>query len=54
MRKTSDALEILRQHTGIDPKTAPQFRAIARESHIGQMIYDARTAAGLTQRSLQI
>ncbi len=51
-KKTSDALEILKRRTGIDPKTDPQFKAIAREYHIGQMIHDARNAAGLTQQQL--
>jgi ribosome-binding protein aMBF1 (putative translation factor) len=52
MAKISDALEILKQRTGIDPKTDPRFKVISREYDIGQMIYDARTAAGFTQQQL--
>jgi ribosome-binding protein aMBF1 (putative translation factor) len=50
--KTSDALKILNRRTGIDPKTDPRMKAINRQYDIGQMIYDARTAAGLSQQQL--
>ena len=49
--KQKSATDILRSHTGIDPATDPQFREIASEYSIARMIYDARTAAGLTQQS---
>jgi ribosome-binding protein aMBF1 (putative translation factor) len=51
-KRSSDALEILKRRTGIDPANDPEFRAIAREYRIGQMIHDARTAAGLSQQQL--
>jgi ribosome-binding protein aMBF1 (putative translation factor) len=52
MAKTSDALKILRRRTGIDPKTDPRVKSIARQYDVAQMIFDARTAAGLTQAQL--
>jgi len=52
MAKTSDALKILKRRTGIDPKTDPRIRSIARHYDVAQMIYDARTTAGLTQQQL--
>lgn len=52
MAKTSDALKILKRRTGINPKTDLRIKAIARQYDIAQMIYDARTAAGLTQQQL--
>ena len=52
MAKTSDAVEILKQTTGIDPDTDPEMLKISSDLHIAQMIYDARTNAGLTQTQL--
>lgn len=52
MAKTSDALRILRRRTGVDPKTNPRINAIARQYDVAQLIYDARTKAGLTQQQL--
>lgn len=52
MAKTTQASEILRRKTGIDPDTDPEMLQIAEEYRIAQMIYDARQAAGLTQREL--
>jgi ribosome-binding protein aMBF1 (putative translation factor) len=52
MAKTSDALKILKRRTGIDPKTNPRIKSIARQYDIAQMIHDARTKAGLTQQEL--
>jgi ribosome-binding protein aMBF1 (putative translation factor) len=52
MAKTSDAINILRQHTGIDPETDPEILRIAEEYRVGQIIHDARIAAKLTQTQL--
>ena len=52
--KTSDALSILKKRTGIDSKSDPRIRTIARQYDIGQMIFDARTKAGLTQQQLAV
>ena len=46
------AVEILKRKMGIDPDTDPEMLQIADELRIGQMIYDARTGAGLTQKEL--
>ena len=52
MAKTRDALRILESVTGQD-SIARQGIAKARVNlEVGQMIYDARTEAGLTQRGL--
>jgi ribosome-binding protein aMBF1 (putative translation factor) len=52
MAKTSDAVEILKRTTGIDPDTDPQMLQIAEDYRIAQIIYDTRQAAGMTQREL--
>jgi ribosome-binding protein aMBF1 (putative translation factor) len=51
-RKTTNALDIIRQETGVDPRTDASVQAWRRRFEIAQMIYDARTAAGLTQQQL--
>jgi transcriptional regulator with XRE-family HTH domain len=45
-------MKILQHRFGIDPDRDPQIRKIAEDYRIAQMIYDARTAAGFTQREL--
>ena len=52
MAKTSDASKILKKRTGIDPQRDPEMLQIAEDYRVAQMIYDARTAAGLTQVQL--
>ncbi len=52
MAKTSDAVEILKRKTGIDPETDPEMLQISDGLRVAQMIYDARTEAGLTQQEL--
>jgi ribosome-binding protein aMBF1 (putative translation factor) len=52
MARTSDAVEILKQKTGIDPDTDPEMLQISEDLRVAQMIYDARTEAGLTQQEL--
>jgi ribosome-binding protein aMBF1 (putative translation factor) len=51
-RKTTNALDIIRSETGVDARTDPNVQAYRRPFEIAQMIYDARTAAGLTQQQL--
>ena len=51
-KKTSNALDIIRQELGIDPRTDPRVQAYRRPYDIAQMIYDARIAAGLSQQEL--
>jgi ribosome-binding protein aMBF1 (putative translation factor) len=52
MAKTSNAIEILKQRTGIDPETDAEMLRIAEEYRVGQIIHDARLAAQLTQKQL--
>ena len=51
-KKTTNALDIIRQETGVDARTDPKVQAFRRPYEIAQMIYDARMAAGLTQQQL--
>jgi ribosome-binding protein aMBF1 (putative translation factor) len=51
-KKTTNALDIIRLETGVDPRTDRRIQAYRRPFEIAQMIYDARTAAGLTQQQL--
>ncbi len=52
MAKTTQASEILKRKTGIDPETDPEMQQIAEEYRIAQMIFAARKAAGITQTEL--
>lgn len=52
MAKTSDAVEILKRKTGIDPDTDLEMLQISDDFRVAQMIYDARVEAGLTQKQL--
>ena len=51
-KKTADAVTILKKKMRIDPDTDVQMRQISEDLHIAQMIYDARTGAGMTQIQL--
>lgn len=51
-RKTRDGMEIIKQRFGIDPRTDPNVQALAEEFRTAQMVYDARRAAGMTQKQL--
>lgn len=52
-RSTSDAVEILdRVLVGDDPARRAAADKAFEDAVIGQLIYDARTAAGLTQKEL--
>jgi ribosome-binding protein aMBF1 (putative translation factor) len=50
--RTRDALAILGHITGDDPAIRAEIDTAAAELHVAQLIYDARTAAGLTQQQL--
>jgi ribosome-binding protein aMBF1 (putative translation factor) len=52
VKKTTNALDIIRRETGVDPRTDANVQAYRRPFEIAQMIYDARAAAGLTQQQL--
>lgn len=52
MAKTADAVEILKRTTGIDPDKDAEMLKISDDLRVAQMIYDARTEAGLTQKEL--
>lgn len=52
MAKVTDAVEILKRKTGIDPDRDAEMLQINEDFRVAQMIYDARTEAGLTQKEL--
>jgi ribosome-binding protein aMBF1 (putative translation factor) len=52
MRKTKDALKILDQVIGDDPKLRALIEETTINLQIARMIYDARKAAGLSQKAL--
>lgn len=51
-RKTASAIDIIRHETGVNARTNARVQAFRRPYEIAQMIYDARTKAGLTQQQL--
>ena len=51
-RKTTDAVEILKQAFGIDPDTDANMLKIREQHQVAQLIYDARKTAGLSQKQL--
>jgi ribosome-binding protein aMBF1 (putative translation factor) len=51
-KTTRDGMEIIKRRFGIDPRRDPRVQSYADDYRIAQMIYDARTAAGLTQSKL--
>jgi ribosome-binding protein aMBF1 (putative translation factor) len=52
IRATSDGLEILDRITGDDPELREMIAEERLNAQVARMIYDARTAAGLSQRGL--
>ena len=52
MVKTTDALKILDQMIGDDPDMRQMIAEETLKAQIARMIYEARTAAGLTQQTL--
>ena len=51
-RKTRNATEILERLTGDDPGLREMIAEEAVNAQVARMIYEARTAAGLTQTQL--
>jgi ribosome-binding protein aMBF1 (putative translation factor) len=51
-KKTLDAIEILDHLTGDDPELREMIAEEAVHAQVARMIYEARTAAGLTQKQL--
>jgi ribosome-binding protein aMBF1 (putative translation factor) len=45
-------LEIIKQRFGIDPRTDPNVQAFSELFRTAQMVYDARQAAGMSQKEL--
>jgi ribosome-binding protein aMBF1 (putative translation factor) len=52
MAKTNDALKILKQMTADDPELEKMVKESSLNAEIAQLIYEARTQAGLTQQQL--
>jgi predicted transcriptional regulator len=52
VKKTHDATEILDRLTGDDPELREMIAEETINAQVARMIYDARTAAGLTQKQL--
>jgi len=52
MAKTTNALKILHAMVGTDPKAHRLLDNARVNAQVAQLIYDARTGAGLTQRQL--
>jgi ribosome-binding protein aMBF1 (putative translation factor) len=52
MAKTKNALKILDGVTGDDPQLRELIEEETLNAHVARLIYEARTAAGLTQRQL--
>lgn len=52
MAKTRDAMKIIDKMIGDDPERRQRIAEARTNSEIAQMVYDARNAAGLTQKQL--
>jgi ribosome-binding protein aMBF1 (putative translation factor) len=52
VRKTRDAIEILDRLTGDDPQLRRMIAEETLNARVARLIYDSRTAAGLTQAQL--
>lgn len=52
MAKTDDALKIIERLTQDDPELQEMVREASLNARVAQMIYAARTQAGLTQQQL--
>lgn len=52
MAKTNDALKILQQMTSEDPEMEEMIKESSLNAELAQLIYQARTQAGLTQQQL--
>ncbi|NEO39334.1 MAG: helix-turn-helix transcriptional regulator [Moorea sp. SIOASIH] len=52
MTKTSDAIKILNKKTRTDPEMEEMIAEASLNAEVAQLIYEARTKAGLTQKQL--
>lgn len=52
MAKTSDALKIIDKINRTDPELQEMVALASINAHVAQLIYEARTKAGLTQQQL--
>ncbi|MCM0589748.1 MAG: helix-turn-helix transcriptional regulator [Gloeotrichia echinulata IR180] len=52
MAKTSDAIKIIEQMTSSDPELEEMVAEASINAEVAQLIYEARTKAGLTQKQL--
>ena len=52
MAKSTDAVKILKRRLGDTPELGEMIVAEKLNVHVAQMVYDARTEAGLTQTAL--
>lgn len=52
MDKTKDAIKIIDKMTRTDPQLEAMVAASAINAEVSQLIYEARTKAGLTQKQL--
>jgi len=52
MAKTRDAMKIIDKMIGDDPERRQRIAVARTNAEIAQMVFDARTAAGLTQKQL--
>ncbi|NEO69063.1 helix-turn-helix transcriptional regulator [Moorena sp. SIO3H5] len=52
MTKTSDAIKILNKKTRTDPEIEEMIAEASLNAEVAQLIYEARTKAGLTQKQL--
>jgi ribosome-binding protein aMBF1 (putative translation factor) len=52
MKKTTDAVEIMKDMIGDDPQLHDWYNEATLNAHVAQLIYDARTEAGLSQKEL--
>ena len=52
MKKTTDAVEIMKDMIGDDPQLQQMYDEATVNAHVAQLIYDARTSVGLSQTEL--
>jgi ribosome-binding protein aMBF1 (putative translation factor) len=52
MKKTTDAVEIMKDMISDDPQLQQMCDEATVNIHVAQLIYDARTSAGLSQIEL--
>lgn len=52
MKRTTDAVEIMEDMIGDDQQLHQMYSEAHINAHVAQLIYDARTEAGLTQTQL--